>query len=305
MDFELDAGTWAAIAAAAADTGPLPTGQVAATMPSGWKDELLAEAGGPSPRQGTIAPAVEFGEPPSAPPGWIPPPIAPGSVNPRPSPLDPGERKLLPPIGRQTDPPPRFTGWTPGQRPRDSRDFVALLDWVWGPQTAAFLRAIAREPLFAYAARRWQPVVRGESWRTDDAAREANLEILNVLYDRLSALMGTYWDFDPAPLAYVPQMRGAVLGVYYPRYGVMAMSSRLLGAPLYEVVNTIAHEQTHALQGALLRQVDHGLDPHVRSLVAYWAEEMPRLRRIPYTQRGVEIHAFLVGDAAGDLAREL
>lgn len=303
MDFDLDAGTWAAIAATAAEPRAQPPAAQAG-LPVGWKEELLAEAGGPARPRGS-APLVVLDEPPSAPPGWIPPVIGPGSVGARPSPLAPGERKRLPMPARQADLPPRLPGWTPGERPRNRNEYVQLLDWVWGPQTEAFMRAIASEPLFTYAARRWRPAAQGEAWWADEPARAANLEILQVLYDRLSALMATYWDFDPAPLAYVPTLNGSVLGIYFPRAGAIGVSSRLIGAPLCEVVNTIAHEQTHALQGSLLHRIDGGLEPYVRSLVAYWAHEMPRLRSIPYLDRGLEIHAFQVGDAAGDVARAL
>lgn len=303
MDFDLDPGTWAAIAAAASDV-PRPAEPAgSAAVPTGWKEALLAEAV-EAPAATPAAAPIVLDEPPSAPPGWLPPPISPASVRARPSPLGLGERKLLPPLPRQEEPPPRLRGWSLGEPPRDSRDYVALLDWVWGPHMAAFLGAIAREPLFAYAARRWRGAVRGGP-PLDDATLEANLEILEAFYDRLSAVMATYWDFEPAPLAHVPRMGGAILGCYYPRLGVIAMSTRLLGAPLHEIVNTVAHEQMHAFQGELLRSGGGDRDPYERSLVAYWAKEHPRLRRIPYMQRGIEIHAFLVGDAAGDVAKRL
>ena len=303
MDFRLAPPTWAGSAAAGA-APPVPAAAGPGALPAGWKEEMLAEAGGAAPR-GPKGGGPGFVEPPGAPPGWVPPPIDPGSIRARPSPLSLGERKLVPPAARREGDPPAIPGWRPGQRPPDQEAYRALLTWTWRPELEALALAIMREPLFAYAARRWRPGVRGTRWWEDAGALASNLEILNVLYDRLSALMATYWDFDPAPLAHVPNMGGNFLGLYFPHAQVIAVSTRLLGAPLFEVVDTIAHEQTHALQGRLLRAPQLAADGYEASLVAYWAHELPRLRRIRYEDRGIEIHAFQVGGVAAAATRRL
>lgn len=296
---ELPAGAWAGIAAAAASVPAAPDAQPD-TGPLNWKAELLADHRGPEMPE-VFAPEG-FENPPGAPPGWIPPSLDGRSVSARPNPLGPGERKLLPRPRRQHEDPPTFLNWAPGLAVPCGEPFLQLLDYVYGPRNEALLQCFAREPLFAYAQTKWKAARKGAPWWLDHAGREGNQELLDHLYDRIAALMGTYYDFAPAPMVHMPKMYPGALGVYMPPHHVMAICGRLLQAPLAEAIDTIVHEQTHAMQYQLmfaeLRGEGSVVDVYERSLVRRWLREQAEIREIPYMSRAIEIHAHARGAAA-------
>jgi len=226
-----------------------------------------------------------------------------GSIGPRPSPLAPGERKLLPKPRRQDDAPPQFPRWAPGEAIWPGVRYDRLLSYVYEPKLEALLWTLQQEPLFTYAKARWKPARKGTAWWLDHEGRAGNLELLDHLYDRVAALMATYFDFEPAAMAHMPKMIPGALACYLPKYHVIALSDRNVQAPLAEAIDSLVHEQTHALQYARVFAEWDGaggaIEPYERSLVRLWAQEIPRHAKIPYELRAVEIHAHRWGGLAG------
>jgi hypothetical protein len=206
------------------------------------------------------------------------------------------------PFGQSAPAERRFSsgvGFEPGMVPSDFDSYRALLHEVFDPAKRRLGAALANEPYCRAAFDGWRP------GRTKE-----NLNILYVVFERVSATMGTIYRFHPAPLGYSPGM-GDAIGQYSSRNVRIMLSERLLHDRVEELFATVIHEQIHKLQHEMTLRLDfatsHPLSLPERSLVYYWVREEPRVSHYytrawndikegrgdaVYRRIGKEYHAF-------------
>jgi hypothetical protein len=190
-------------------------------------------------------------------------------------------------------------GFEPGMVPPDFEAYQALLHEVFDGPKFRLAAALAGEPYCRAAFDAWRP-----------GAKQANLNILYTVFERVSATMGTIYRFHPAPLGYEAGM-GDAIGQYNRQNVRIMLAERLLWEPVEELFATVIHEQVHKLQHELTLRLDfastHPLTLAERSLAYYWVREEPRVRHhytrawndikegrgdAAYRRIGKEYHAF-------------
>lgn len=161
------------------------------------------------------------------------------------TPLAEGERQLF--AGPQGLPPfddgPRRR-WVPKRHPPEQRE--ALMAWVhqlYDAPTQHLLERISDEPLFAYGSRQW---------RQAPDARANNQAIAEAVYLRLSRLMGAIYGFEPAVLAYTPQMPAAYFEWYDWERNQLFVLEQVLGGTYADLMEALSHGQAHSLQRQLI-----------------------------------------------------
>lgn len=192
---------------------------------------------------------------------------------------------------RPDDRAPDFVGLRP---PASFEAYRVLVHQAFDPAKHALANAAAREGALFEAFRRWRP---GEL--------EANRALFHPVYDRLSALMGDIYRFEPARLGHGSDLRGN-LGLYDQR-GLVAIAEQLLKEPIGEVFDTIVHEQMHRFQHTLTLGLSapggRALTGQEARLAAYWLLEEPLAQSFygraitpellpAYRRLGKEYHAF-------------
>jgi hypothetical protein len=190
-------------------------------------------------------------------------------------------------------------GFKPGSVPEDFESYRALLHHVFDPARQRLAHAVAQEPLCLAAFDGWRP-----------GNLQGNLNILYLLFEKLSSLIGPIYRFHPAPLGYAPGL-GDASGQYDGKFRRIMLSERLLQDPIEECFATIIHEQIHKLQHEMILRLDfpshQPLSLEERALAYYWVREQPRVKHFytrawndikegrgdaAYRRIGKEYHAF-------------
>ena len=141
-----------------------------------------------------------------------------------------------------------------------------LVHAVFDRQKVHLLQRIAAEPLFAYGCRRWQP-----------GRKDQNLELAQVLHERLAKLMGSLYDFDPAPLATGTAMPRRMHACYDETSGQLFLSDRHLNGTVGDFMEALAHQQAHCLQHGLIRRLAELPVGEPRQVIARaWAADFER-----------------------------
>jgi hypothetical protein len=134
--------------------------------------------------------------------------------------------------------------WAPLRHAPEQRE--ALMAWVhqrYDAPTQHLLERLTDEPLFAYAARQW---------RHAPDARASNQQIVEAVYLRLSRLMGAIYGFEPAVLAYTPQMPVHWHQLFDWEQNRMYVVEQALGGTFADLMEALTHGQAHAMQRRLI-----------------------------------------------------
>ncbi|MDB5098966.1 MAG: hypothetical protein JWM80_3387 [Cyanobacteria bacterium RYN_339] len=155
------------------------------------------------------------------------------------------------------------------------------------------LQRLAEEDLFPYAVRQWKP---------GGAHRQNNLEIVYAVHARLGVLMGSLYDFDPAPLGTAVGMPATLHACYDEKRRELLLGVRHLVGGLPDLMDALAHQQAHCLQHQYIEraEVPEALQP----VVAAWRQDF---RQWGQTCRplGIGYHAIDLGRSVGNLFLDL
>lgn len=208
-------------------------------------------------------------------------------------PLAPGQR--LPMLELVGNPRPEtlaaLRNFPPGLVVPGTPEYRELVHVVFDTGKLHLLQRLAAEPLFPYACRMWKP-----------GRRDANLELAHALHERLGKLMGSLFNFDPAPLATGTAMQRRLHACYDETTGQLYLSGRHLAGTLPDLMEAMAHQQTHCLQHAFVKRLAEGADlsdAH-RALVGVWTDDFKRWQHtcLPL---GIGYHALDLGRSVGKL----
>lgn len=157
---------------------------------------------------------------------------------------------------------PNPEGFEADKVPKNDAEYRQLLHRVFDPHKRELARQMMKVPVFQGAYDIW-----------DHEGDAAKTHVMWELFDRINALMGPIYQFRPAAMGYMPNLRGA-MGMYVEEKRQVMLGASLLRMPVQETFATIIHEQIHKLQYEMMWRLDHpgvkALTLDERYLVYYW-----------------------------------
>lgn len=191
-------------------------------------------------------------------------------------------------------------GYIGEEPPRTVIEYRALLAELFDRKRAKVVELLKKEPVFSSAITEWAPK---RSTTNANIARELTPYVVKA--------MEQVYDFSAPPIEYVPA--SGFLGTYDMKAHKIQITPVLFTQPLKEFVDTLVHEEIHALQAEMMLMLNtqmrgKTLSPPERAIARYWKNEEPKYRSAlaagsqmsPDTKRryrliGQEFHAWSTG----------
>lgn len=191
-------------------------------------------------------------------------------------------------------------GYVGGEPPRDWTGYRELQAELFDAKRSLLVRLLSAEPVFAGAVREWTP-----------KSTTANANISRLLVPYVVTAMEKVYEFGAPPIIFSPA--AGFLGTYDMRHHKITLTPLLFARPLKEFVDTLVHEEIHALQAEMMLMLNaqkkgRALIPAERAIAQYWKNEEPKYRSAlaagsqmsPQTRRrymmiGQEFHAWTTG----------
>ncbi|MBI6546806.1 MAG: hypothetical protein HY692_08425 [Cyanobacteria bacterium NC_groundwater_1444_Ag_S-0.65um_54_12] len=184
--------------------------------------------------------------------------------------------------------------------PRTFAAYRIILSQLFDAKRQRLFDLLAAEPVMRSATTEWSP-----------RSSVTNANIARVLVPFVVKALEQSYEFNAPPVEFAPA--AGFLGTYDSRHHKITLSPQLFGSSCKEFLDTLIHEEIHALQGELLALLNvqrrgRILTPVERAIAQYWKNEEPKYRSAlaagsqmsPDTKRrylliGQEFHAWTTG----------
>lgn len=191
-------------------------------------------------------------------------------------------------------------GYIGEEPPKTFAEYRALLSELFDRKRDQVVRLLAKEPVFSSAVAEWMP-----------KHTTTNANIARELAPYVVRAMEKVYDYAAPPIEFVAA--AGFLGTYDIKAHKIQITPALFGQPLKEFVDTLVHEEIHALQAEMMLMLNTQmrgkvLSPPERAIARYWKNEEPKYRSAlaagsqmsPETRRryrliGQEYHAWTTG----------
>ncbi|MBU6427377.1 MAG: hypothetical protein KGR26_00055 [Cyanobacteria bacterium REEB65] len=184
--------------------------------------------------------------------------------------------------------------------PRTFAEYCSRLAALFDAKRDRLVGALAPQPVFAVARREWQP-----------KQPSINANIARSLTPIVVHAMEATYAFTAPPIGF--SQAAGFLGTYDIRQHKITLTPQLFERSLKEFLDTLVHEEIHALQADLLLRLHvqkrgRPLSGAERAIAQYWKNEEPKYRsalaagsemspqtKRRYQQLGQEYHAWTTG----------
>lgn len=201
------------------------------------------------------------------------------------------------PVATQADLQSGFVGAEP---PKTFTAYKQLVSDLFDAKRQRLVDKLMAQPVFEAARNEWNP-----------RHSTTNANIARELVPYVVQAMQEVYEFSAPPIHFTNA--GGFLGTYDMRHHKITLTPQLFGRPAREFVDTLVHEEIHALQADMMLMLNvqkkgRVLTPPERSIAQYWKNEEPKYRSAmaagsnmsPETKRryqmiGQEYHAWTTG----------
>ncbi len=195
-------------------------------------------------------------------------------------------------------------GYVGEEPPKTFAAYRALMSELFDHKRARLVQLLQKEPVFTSAIPEWNP-----------KRSSGNANIARELTPYVVKGMEAAYEFGSAPIEFVSA--AGFLGTYDMKHHKIQITPALFSQPLKEFLDTLVHEEIHALQTEMLLMLNvqkkgKVLSPPERAIAQYWRNEEPKYRSAlaagsgmsPETKRryrmiGQEYHAWTTGHFVG------
>jgi hypothetical protein len=181
--------------------------------------------------------------------------------------------------------------------PKTFAEYRALMTELFNEKREKLVKLLKKEPVFMSALAEWNP-----------KTSTSNANISRELVPYVIKGMEHAYDFTAAPVEFVPA--AGFLGTYEMKHHKIQVTPALFAQPYKDFLDTLIHEEVHALQAEMMLMLNvqkrgKVLSPPERAIAQYWKNEEPKYRSAlaagsnmsPETKRryqmiGQEYHAY-------------